>query len=89
MKLLVRIVERIEIVYITIVFVSVLVGFVIAAILAHITWALAREELSIRTAKTVAWVLTWEWALARDTMVVSEGPCMQITMPIFMVEEVG
>ena len=48
MKLLVRISERIEIVYITIVFVSVLVCFVIAAILAHITWV-----LSIRTAKTV------------------------------------
>ena len=35
--LLVRIRERIDIVYITIVFVSVLVGYVIATILAHVT----------------------------------------------------
>ena len=42
--------------------VSVLVGFVIAAILAHVTWALAQEwVLSIRTAKTVTWALTREW----------------------------
>ena len=41
MKLLVRIKEKIEIVYITIVFVSVLVGFVVAVILAHVIWALA------------------------------------------------
>ena len=39
MKLLVRVREKIVIVYITIVFVSVLVSFVIAAILAHVTWA--------------------------------------------------
>ena len=39
MKLLVRIRERIKIIYITIVFVSVLVGFIIAA---HVIWALAR-----------------------------------------------
>ena len=59
MKLLVRIREKIEIVYITIVFVSVLVGFVIAVILAPVTWALAREwALSIQTAKTVTWALT-------------------------------
>ena len=70
MKLLVRIRERIEIAYITIVFVSVLVGFVITAFLAHITWALAREwVLSIRAAKTVIWVLTWELVLAQDTTV--------------------
>ena len=44
--------ERIEIFYITTVFISVLVCFVIAAILAHIAWVLAREwMLSIRTAK--------------------------------------
>ena len=50
-KLLVRIRERIEIIYITIVFVSVLVCFVIPMILAHVTWALAQEwALSIRTA---------------------------------------
>ena len=47
MKLLVRIRERIEIIYITIVFVSVLVGFVIPAILAHVTRALARETTVI------------------------------------------
>ena len=70
MKLLVRIRERIEIVYITIIFVSVVIGFVIAVILAHVTWALAREwALSIQTAKTVTWELTWEWALDRDTTV--------------------
>ena len=52
MKLLVRIRERVKIVYITIVFVSVLVSFIIAAILAHVTWALAWEwAFSIRTAK--------------------------------------
>ena len=61
MKLVVRIKERIQFVYITIVFISVLVGFVITVILAHITWA-----LSIRTAKTVTWVLTREWALTCD-----------------------
>ena len=39
-------------------------------ILAHVTWALAREwALFIRAAKTVTWALTWEWALAQDTMV--------------------
>ena len=72
MKLLVRIRERIEIIYmyIIIVFISVLVGFVIAATLAHITWALAWEQaLSIQTAKTVTWALTWEWVLAWDTTV--------------------
>ena len=37
-KLLIRIRERIKIVYVTIAFISVLVGFVIAVILAHITW---------------------------------------------------
>ena len=48
----------------------VLVGFVIAAILAHITWALAREwALSFRTAKTVTLALTREWVLAWDTTV--------------------
>ena len=62
-KLLIRIRERIEmmIVYITIIFVSVLVGFIIAVliILAHITWALAWEwAVSIGTAKTVTWALT-------------------------------
>ena len=63
-KLLIRIRERSEIVYITIVFLSVLIGFVIAAILVHVIWAPAREwALSIRTAKTVTWALT------RDTMV--------------------
>ena len=63
-KPLIRIRERIEIVYITIVFLSVLIGFVITVILAHVTWVLAREwALSIRTAKTVTWALT------RDTMV--------------------
>ena len=56
--------RKIDIVYITIVFVSVLVGFVIAAILAHVTWA-----LSIRTVKIVTWVLTQEWTLGWDTMV--------------------
>ena len=70
MKLLVRIRERIKIIYINIVFVSVLVGFVIAVILAHVTWVLAREwVLSIRTAKIVTWVLTRELVLARDTTV--------------------
>ena len=60
-KLLVRIRERIEIVYITIVFVSVLVGFVIIVILIHVTWALAWEwALSIRTARTVTWALIRE-----------------------------
>ena len=44
-------------------------------ILAHVTWALAREwALFIRAAKTVTWAvtwaLTWAWALARDTTVV-------------------
>ena len=40
-------------------------------ILAHVTWALAREwALFIRAAKTVTWALTREWALARDTTVV-------------------
>ena len=34
-------------------------------ILAHVTWA-----LSIRAAKTVTWVLTQEWALARETTVI-------------------
>ena len=64
MKLLLRIRERIEIVYITVVFISV-VGFVIVVTLAHVTWVLAREwVLSIRTAQTVTWVL-----FARDTMV--------------------
>ena len=29
--------------YITTVFISILVGFIIVAILAHVTWALARE----------------------------------------------
>ena len=58
-KLLVRIRREIEIIYITIVFVGVLVGFVIAAILAQVTWV-----LSVRTAKTVTWTLTWEWVLA-------------------------
>ena len=59
MKLLVRIRERIEIVYITIIFISVLVGYVIAVILAHVTRALAREwALSILTAKIVTWALT-------------------------------
>ena len=39
-------------------------------ILAHVTWALAREwALFIRAAKTVTWALTREWALARDTTV--------------------
>ena len=39
-------------------------------ILAHVTWALAREwALFIRAAKTVTWALTQEWALARDTTV--------------------
>ena len=56
--------RRIDIVYITIVFVSVLVSFVIAVILANVTWA-----LSIRTAKTVTWALTQEWTLGRDTVV--------------------
>ena len=70
MKLLVKIRERVEIVYIIIVFVSVLVGFVITVILAHVTWALAQEwALSILTAKIVTWVLTQEWALAQDTTV--------------------
>ena len=41
-------------------------------VLAHFTWALAREwALFIRAAKTVTWALTWEWALARDTTVYS------------------
>ena len=54
MKLLVRIRERLKIVYIIIVFVSVLIGFVTAVILAHVTWVLAQEwALSIQTAKTV------------------------------------
>ena len=71
-KLLIRIRERIKIVYITIVFISALVGFIITAVLAHVTWALAQEwVLSIRTAKTVTWTLTREWALAQDTMVIS------------------
>ena len=79
MKLLVRIRERIEIVYITIIFISVLVGFVIPAILAHVTWALAREwALSIRTAQTVTWALTREWALARDTTVVNLEQLVQL-----------
>ena len=40
-------------------------------ILAHVTWALAREwALFIRAAKTVTWALTWEWALAWDTTVI-------------------
>ena len=70
MKLLIRIREWIEIIYITIVFISVLVSFVITAILAHVTWALAQEwALSFRTAKTVTWALTWEWALVWDTTV--------------------
>ena len=39
-------------------------------ILAHVTWASAREwALFIRAAKTVTWVLTREWALAQDTTV--------------------
>ena len=63
MKLLLRIRERIKIIYITVVFISV-VGFVIVVTLAHVTWVLAQEwALSIRTAQTVTWVL------ARDTMV--------------------
>ena len=66
MKLLVRVREKIVIVYITIVFVSVLVSFVIAAILAHVTWA-----LSIRTVKIVTWALIREWALALNTAVLS------------------
>ena len=38
-------------------------------ILAHVTWAFAREwAFSIRTAKTVTWALTREWTLARDIM---------------------
>ena len=70
MKLFVRIREGIKIVYITIIFVSVLVSFVIPAILTHVTWALAQEwVLSNRTAQTVTWALTREWALARDTTV--------------------
>ena len=69
-KLLVKIRERVEIIYIIIVFVSVLIGFVIAVILAHVTWALAQEwALSILAAKTVTWVFTQEWALAWDTTV--------------------
>ena len=79
MKLLVRIKERSEIIYITIVFVSVLTGYVIVVILAHVTWALAREwMLSIRTAKTVTWVLTQEWALAWDTTV----KCIVYSLPM-------
>ena len=40
-------------------------------ILAHVTWALAREwALFIRAAKTVTGTLTREWALARDTTVI-------------------
>ena len=40
-------------------------------ILAHVTWALAREwALFNRAAKTVTWALTREWALARDTTVI-------------------
>ena len=70
MKLLVRIKEKIEMVYITIVFISVLVGFVVAVILAHVIWVLARKwALSILTAKTVIWALTQEWVLARDNTV--------------------
>ena len=67
-KLLVRIRDRIEIVYTTIIFVSILVGFVIAAL--SWLWVIAREwALSIQTARTVTWVRTWQWALAQDTMV--------------------
>ena len=63
MKLLVN-QKRIKIVNISIIFVSVIVDFIIIVILAHVTWALVREwVLSIRTAKTVTWVLT------RDTTV--------------------
>ena len=70
-KLLIRIRERIEILHITIVFVSVIVGFFIAAVLVHITWAFAQEwVLSIQTAKTVTWALTREWAFVRDTIVI-------------------
>ena len=70
-KLLIRIRERIEVLHITIVFVSVIVGFVIAAVLVHITWAFAQEwVLSNQTAKTVTWALTREWAFARDTIVI-------------------
>ena len=59
-KLLVRTRERIESVYITIVFVSVLVGFIIT----HVAWVLAQEwVLSIQTAKTVTWALTRKWTL--------------------------
>ena len=36
----------------------------LAAILTHVTWALAREwALSIRKAKTVTWELTQKWTL--------------------------
>ena len=71
-KLLVRIRKRIKIIYITIVFVSVLIGFIIAAILAHVTWAHVREwALSIQIAKTVTWALIREWALAQETTVIT------------------
>ena len=70
MKLLVRIRESIEIVYITVVFISVLAGFVIARILARVTWVLAQEwAISILTAKIVTWALIREWVLVRDTTV--------------------
>lgn len=43
-------------------------------ILAHVTWALAREwALFIRAAKTVTWALTQAWALAQDTTVSDTG----------------
>ena len=57
----------ITVIYITVIFVSRLRHRCI--ILAHVTWA-----LSIPTAKTVIWVLTREWALARDTTV---GPAQR------------
>ena len=79
MKLLARIRERIEIVYITIIFISVLVGFVIPAILAHVTWALVWEwALSIRTAQTFTWALTREWSFVSDTTVVNLEQLVQL-----------
>ena len=43
-------------------------------ILAHVTWALAREwALFIRAAKAVTWALTREWVLARNTTVLCES----------------
>ena len=63
MKLLVRIIERIEIFYIIIVFVSVLVSFVIAAL----SWLTLPGYFPFELLKQA---LTQEWALAQDTMVV-------------------